>query len=62
LSLATETKTQRQQFERRQRQRSSVIAALSTVVVVGALFFTIPKLPRWDRVKESFFNIERVFD
>ncbi|NDD72187.1 MAG: amino acid ABC transporter permease [Actinobacteria bacterium] len=62
MSAITETKTQRQQFERRQRRRSSIIAALSTVVVVGALIIAIPRLPRWPRVKESFFSKERLFD
>ena len=62
MSPTTETKTQRQKFERRQRQRSSIIAALSTVVVVSLLIFLVPRLPRWDRVKESFFNGERLID
>ncbi|MCX6536698.1 MAG: amino acid ABC transporter permease [Actinobacteria bacterium] len=60
--MNTETKTQRQRFEQRQRQRSSIIAALSTVVVVSLLIFLVPRLPRWDRVKESFFNGERLID
>ncbi|MCX6531481.1 MAG: amino acid ABC transporter permease [Actinobacteria bacterium] len=57
-----ETRSERQQFEQRQRQRSSIIAALSTVAIIGALVFLIPKLPRWDRVRESFFNGERLVD
>ena len=60
--INTDTKTQRQKFEQRQRQRSSIIAALSTVVVVSLLIFLVPRLPRWDRVKESFFNGERLID
>ncbi|MSZ67213.1 MAG: ABC transporter permease subunit [Actinobacteria bacterium] len=60
--MNTDTKTQRQKFEQRQRQRSSIIAALSTVVVVSLLIFLVPRLPRWDRVKESFFNGERLID
>ncbi|MFM7829232.1 MAG: amino acid ABC transporter permease [Actinomycetota bacterium] len=35
---------------------------MSTAVVVGALYLAIPRLPRWDRVKESFFSGERLKD
>ncbi|NQV96231.1 MAG: amino acid ABC transporter permease [Acidimicrobiaceae bacterium] len=55
-------KGERQRFEQRQRQRSSSIAALSTVAVVVVLIVAIPRLPRWDRVQESFFNGERFVD
>ena len=30
--------------------------------MVGALIIAIPRLPRWPRVKESFFSKERLFD
>jgi len=63
LSASTSNaKGERQRFEQRQRQRSSSIAALSTVAVVVVLIVAIPRLPRWDRVQESFFNGERFVD
>jgi polar amino acid transport system permease protein len=35
-----------------------VIATASTLAVAIALIIAIPKMPRWDRVKKSFFNGE----
>jgi polar amino acid transport system permease protein len=35
-----------------------VIATVSTLAVAIALIVAIPKMPRWDRVKKSFFNGE----
>jgi polar amino acid transport system permease protein len=54
--------TQRQQHERRQRRRSSLIAAVSTLVVLAAVVLLVPRMPRWDRVKKSFFDVERMRD
>lgn len=54
--------TQRQQHERRQRRRSSLIAAVSTLVVLTAVVLLVPRMPRWDRVKKSFFDFERAQD
>jgi polar amino acid transport system permease protein len=50
--------TRRQQFERRQRRRSTLIAALSMTLTVVALVVLVPRAPRWDRVKASFFDAE----
>ena len=33
-----------------------VVATVSTVVVVGALVVLVPRAPRWDRVRQSFFD------
>jgi len=54
--------TQRQQHERRQRRRSSLIAAASTLVVLVAVVVLVPRMPRWDRVKQSFFDVEQMQD
>jgi polar amino acid transport system permease protein len=54
--------TQRQQHERRQRRRSSLIAAASTLVVLAAVVVLVPRMPRWDRVKQSFFDVEQMRD
>ncbi|MFM8015569.1 MAG: amino acid ABC transporter permease [Actinomycetota bacterium] len=54
--------TQRQQHERRQRRRSSLIAAASTLVVLVAVVVLVPRMPRWDRVKKSFFDVDQMRD
>ncbi|MFM7666087.1 MAG: amino acid ABC transporter permease [Actinomycetota bacterium] len=54
--------TQRQQHERRQRRRSSLIAAASTLVVLVAVVLLVPRMPRWDRVKRSFFDVDQMRD
>lgn len=51
-------RTRRQAYEQRQRKRSLIIAFLSTSVVIGAIVVLIPLLPRWDRVRKSFFDGE----
>ena len=48
--------TRREAFERRQRRRSLLIATASTVVAVTAIIVLVPRAPRWDRVKKSFFD------
>ena len=54
--------TQRQQHERRQRRRSSLIAAASTLVVLVAVVILVPRMPRWDRVRKSFFDVAQMRD
>lgn len=51
-------RTRREAYEQRQRRRSLIIAFLSTSVVVGAIVVLVPLLPRWDRVRKSFFDGE----
>ena len=48
--------TRRQAYERSRRRRANLIATTSTVVVVAALVVLIPLTPRWDRVRQSFFD------
>jgi polar amino acid transport system permease protein len=52
----TDRPTRRELYERARRRRSNVIAAVSTVAVVGLLVFLIPKAPGWDRVQQAFFD------
>lgn len=48
--------------ERARRRRSLLVAATSTAVVLGLVVVLVPRMPRWDRVRESFFNGERFRD
>ena len=48
--------SRRQQFESRQRRRSTVIAAVSTAVAVALVVLLVPRIPGWDRVRASFFD------
>jgi polar amino acid transport system permease protein len=52
----TDRPTRRELYERAQRRRSNVIAAISTIVVVGVLIVVIPMTPGWDRVRQAFFD------
>ena len=49
-------------YERARKRRSTVVATVSSLAVVTAIVVLVPKLPRWDRVHESFFNGERFAD
>jgi polar amino acid transport system permease protein len=46
-------------YERARKRRSTVVATVSSLAVATAIVVLIPKMPRWDRVHESFFNGER---
>ncbi|MGH8837296.1 MAG: amino acid ABC transporter permease [Actinomycetes bacterium] len=48
----------RQAYRRTQARRSTAIAAISTVVFAGALFFAVTRSPGWPRVRQQFFNLE----
>lgn len=52
------TTTRRAAYERTQKRRSIAVATVSSLVVVTALVVFIPKMPRWERVRTSFFNGE----
>jgi len=45
-------------YDKRQKTKGAVIAALSSVLVLVALVVLIPKTPGWDKVQASFFNGE----
>lgn len=48
----------RQIYARRVKRRSTLIAIVSTLAVVGLLCFLIPLSPGWEAVKKSFFDGE----
>jgi polar amino acid transport system permease protein len=48
--------TRREQYEQKQRRRSILIAALSTIFVVVAIVVFVPMTPGWEKVQKSFFN------
>jgi polar amino acid transport system permease protein len=52
----TDRPTRRELYERARRRRSNVIAAVSTVVVVGVLVVLVPMTPGWERVRQAFFD------
>ncbi|MBJ7292503.1 MAG: amino acid ABC transporter permease [Ilumatobacteraceae bacterium] len=60
--MTVEPLSRRQLFERAQRRKSTLIAAASTSLIVLLVVVLIPKMPRWDRVRQSFFNAERFKD
>lgn len=45
-------------YERQQRRVSIRIAAISTVITIGALVAYVPRAPGWERVRASFFDGE----
>jgi len=49
-------------YERARKRRSTVVATVSSLAVVTAIVVLVPKMPRWDRVHESFFNGQRFAD
>ena len=49
-------------YRRRQATRSTVIAVVSSVVVVVGLSLGIVSTPGWSRVKETFFDPARAWD
>ena len=48
--------TRREQYEQKQRRRSILVAALSTIFVVVAIAIFVPMTPGWEKVQKSFFN------
>lgn len=49
-------------YERRQRLVSGAVAGASTVAFLALVVVLVPKMPRWDRVKASFFDGELFAD
>ena len=48
----------REKYEARQRRRSVLIAAASTVCTLAAIVLLVPLAPGWSRVQQSFFSGE----
>lgn len=59
--MATTT-SRRAAYEQARKRRSIAVAAVSSLIVVTAIVLLVPKMPRWDRVRQSFFNGERFRD
>ena len=59
--MATTT-SRRAAYEQARKRRSIAVATVSSLIVVTAIVLLVPKLPRWDRVHQSFFNGERFRD
>jgi polar amino acid transport system permease protein len=53
---------ERMAFRRRQSTRSTVIAVVSSVVLVGLLVGGLTATPGWPRVQETFFDPARAWD
>lgn len=51
-------RTQREAAKRRAARRSTVVAALSTIVAALAIYVVLTNAPGWDRVQTSFFSWE----
>ena len=45
-------------YEKSRQRRSIAVAAVSSLIVVTAIVIFIPRMPRWNRVRTSFFNGE----
>ena len=45
-------------YEKSRQRRSIAVAAISSLVVATAIVIFIPRMPRWNRVRTSFFNGE----
>ena len=54
--IASSTRSRRQEFERRQRRTSIVIAVTSTTIFVGLVVWLLPKTAGWQKVQASFFD------
>ena len=54
--------TRRAEFERKQRRRSTLMAAASTGALVALIIWRVPKLSGWKRVRKSFFDAKTFSD
>lgn len=50
---------EREAYRRSRRRRSALLAALSTVVVLGGLALAVVSLPRWPEVQARFFDLDQ---
>lgn len=53
------TTSRRAAYEQARKRRSIAVATVSSLIVVTAIVLLVPQMPRWDRVRQSFFNGER---
>lgn len=53
----TDKPLDRRAYRRRQAQRSTIVALISTVVFAAVLLLAVTNSPGWPRVSEAFFNL-----
>ena len=56
------TTSRRAVYEQKRKRRSIAVATVSSLIVVTAIVLLVPRMPRWDRVRQAFFNGERFRD
>ena len=56
------TTSRRAAYDQARKRRSIAVATVSSLIVVTAIVLLVPRMPRWDRVRQSFFNGERFRD
>ena len=54
--------SRRAAYERARRRRRTAVAAASSLVVAAAVVLLVPRMPRWDRVRASFFSGDQFRD
>ncbi|MEO0904309.1 MAG: amino acid ABC transporter permease [Pseudomonadota bacterium] len=54
--------TRRAEYETKQRKRSLIIAATSTILVLACIVIFVPMTPGWEKVQRSFFNGDLLVD
>ncbi|MGN0065765.1 MAG: amino acid ABC transporter permease [Nocardioides sp.] len=55
----SEVQRERDAWRRRRASRSALIAALSTVLLLGAVGFAVASSPGWERVQETYFDWDK---
>lgn len=56
--MTATSNSRRVAYEKSRKRRSIAVAAVSSLIVVTAIVILVPQMPRWDRVRTSFFNGE----
>ncbi len=52
------TQGRRAAYEKSRQRRGIAVATVSSLIVVTAIVVFVPRMPRWHRVRKSFFNGE----
>lgn len=52
------TQGRRAAYEKTRQRRGIAVATVSSLAVVAAIVVLVPRMPRWHRVRKSFFNGE----
>ena len=52
------TQSRRAAYEKTRQRRGIAVATVSSLAVVAAIVVLVPRMPRWHRVRKSFFNGE----